>query len=123
MTLIRNLHDAPTEPVTTAGACGSSMAVVIGQADGAPNFAIRRIRVEPGGVTPHHSHDYEHEIVVLTGRGAVRAGGEDRAIGPGDVVFIPPGEEHRLRAADDEPMEFLCVTPTRSASGQPVPGT
>lgn len=123
MALIRNLADVEPQPVTAAGAAGASMAVLIGQADGAPNFAIRHIKVEPGGSTPHHRHDYEHEIVVLEGAGFVLLDGSERPLRPGDVVFIPPEREHRLRASADEPMRFLCVTPTQAACGDPVPGT
>ncbi len=123
MPVIRNIYKAATDPVTAGGATGCAMAVLIGKQDGAPNFAVRHITVEPGGSTPHHSHDYEHEVVVLDGAGFVLFDGEETAIAPGDVVFVPAEHEHRFRAAADKPMRFLCVTPTHSNCGESVPGT
>lgn len=121
--LIRNLSDAPSTGVEASGADHCSMAVMVGKEDGAPNFAIRQIVVEPAGCTPRHSHDYEHEVVVLEGCGKVYCQGEEHQINPGDVVFVPAGQEHQFRATGKTPMRFLCVTPTHSACGQSVPGT
>ena len=123
MTLIRNLADAKGSPVDAPGATGCSLAVLIGAADGASNFAVRQVTVEPAGATPHHSHDYEHEVIVLEGAGMVLDDGQERAIKPGDVVFVQAGHDHQFRASTDAPMRFLCVTPTHSASGEAVPGT
>jgi len=121
--LIRNLSDAEHSPVEAPGVKGCAMAVMIGKDDGAPHFAVRQITVEPAGATPHHQHDYEHEVVVLEGSGTVWFDGEERSIKPGDVVFVPAGHVHQFRAAADEPMRFLCVTPTHSVSGESIPGT
>ncbi len=38
---------------------------------GAPNFAMRLFEMEPGGFSPLHSHDWEHEVFVLEGEGTV----------------------------------------------------
>ncbi len=121
--LIRNLSEAQSTPVEVSGADRCSMAVMVGKEDGAPNFAIRQIVVEPAGCTPRHSHDYEHEVVVLEGNGEVFFEGQERPIKPGDVVYVPAGQEHQFRATGKTPMRFLCVTPIHSACGQSIPGT
>ncbi len=41
---------------------GVSGRVVIGKADGAPNFCMRVFELDAGGCSPKHSHDWEHEI-------------------------------------------------------------
>jgi len=121
--VIRNLDRTETEPMDSPDVQGVRMAVMAGREDGAPNFAIRQIVVEPSGHTPLHSHDYEHEIVVLEGRGTATLEGEVREIAPGDVLFIPPEREHQFRASSDASLRFLCVTPVNAACGAPVPGT
>mgnify|MGYP003700704599 CR=1 FL=1 len=123
MALIRNLADAEHQPVTAAGAEKCRMAVMVGKADGAPHFAVREIVVDPTGVTPRHSHDYEHEVVVLDGAGTFFFDGEERTLKPGDVVYVPAGHEHQFRADKESALRFLCMTPTASNCGESIPGT
>ena len=56
------------------GAQGCSIRWLVGEAEGAPNFAMRQFEVAVGGHTPKHSHPYEHEVFVLEGRGVVLEG-------------------------------------------------
>ena len=51
---------------------GAVMREVITADDGAPNFCMRVFEVEPGSSTPSHSHSWEHEVFVLSGRGVVK---------------------------------------------------
>ena len=69
--LIRNIDESDLKPVTMPGVSGATMAVMVGRADGAPNFALRQFKVEPGGFTPRHSHDYEHEVYIVAGGGTL----------------------------------------------------
>jgi len=39
--------------------------------DGAPYYNLRMIEIAPGGHTPEHAHDNEHENFVLDGSGEV----------------------------------------------------
>lgn len=79
--------------------------------DGAPHYALRLIEVEPGGHTPDHSHHHEHENFVVEGKGKVRIHSEWHEVGPGSVVFVPPGVRHQYRNAGDTPFKFLCGVP------------
>lgn len=85
--------------------------VVIGGADGAKNFCMRVFELEPGGYTPRHSHDWEHEIFVHAGRGEAFSGGGWKELSPGSVLFIPGGEEHQIRNAGAETFVFVCLIP------------
>ena len=79
--------------------------------DGAPVYDMRMIEIEPHGHTPHHSHPYEHENFIVDGRGEVFFEGEWRELGPGDVVFVPPGVQHQYRNTGDSIFRFLCSVP------------
>ena len=68
--IITHAKDVKAEDVGE-GAKGVKIRWLIGEQDGAPNFAMRHFEVAPGGHTPHHSHDWEHEVFVLSGRGKV----------------------------------------------------
>ena len=89
---------------------GTSMQVLIGSED-APNFAMRRFIMEPGGGMPNHTNSVEHEQFVLRGRAKVGIGEVVYEVKRGDVVFIPMGIPHWYRAEGDEPFEFICVVP------------
>lgn len=101
------------------GAAGCQVQVLIGKDDHAPNFVMRQFEVEPGGHTPKHFHDYEHEIYVVSGRGVVVDGDEQRPLAPGDVVFVTPDDVHQFRNTGDVPLKFLCLIPN-SATGKQV---
>ncbi len=98
-------------PVSMEGATGCRMRMLIGPDDAAPNFAMRQFAVAPGGYTPKHSHDFEHEVFVLEGSGVVLEGDKEHPLQPGTVVFVPPSEEHQFRNTGAEPLKFLCLIP------------
>jgi quercetin dioxygenase-like cupin family protein len=99
------------ELVTMDGAKGARMRMLIGPTDGAGNFHMRHFEVEPGGCTPHHQHDYEHEILVLKGTGTARSVTGDRPFKTGDVIYVPPNEMHQFCNTGSEACEFICLIP------------
>jgi quercetin dioxygenase-like cupin family protein len=84
---------------------------VIGEADSAPNFAMRQFEVAPGGHTPRHSHPYEHEVFVLEGEGMVSEKDAEHRLRAGDVVYVKPNEVHQFRNTGSKPLKFLCLIP------------
>ena len=40
---------------------------VVNAIDGAPTFCMRVFDLEPGGSTPWHTHNWEHEVYILEG--------------------------------------------------------
>jgi quercetin dioxygenase-like cupin family protein len=92
------------------GVVGVQKQVLIGPADGAPTFAIRRFQIAPGGHTACHRHPFEHGVVVLEGEGEVVTQGA-HPLGAGSVVFVPPNEEHQFRNVGQSLFRFLCTVP------------
>ena len=71
---------------------------VISEKDGAENFYMRVVEVEPGTEGhPLHDHPYEHEMYILEGEGAVVGEAGEKPFKSGDVIFIPPNEKHQLK--------------------------
>ncbi len=99
------------------GARGARMRILIGPEDGAHCFHMRHFEVEPDGHTPHHQHDYEHEILVLAGTGLARSEQGDRPFKPGDVIFVSPGEMHQFVNTGSETAEFICLIPAPQDCG------
>jgi quercetin dioxygenase-like cupin family protein len=97
--------------VEECGAKSVRVKWLISEEDGAKNFAMRYFEVEPGGQTPYHSHNWEHEVFVLDGKGIVVCEGSEKEIGPGYVAFIPPNAEHCLKNTGNKGLCFLCLVP------------
>ncbi len=91
---------------------GAAGRVLIGQADGAKKFCMRFFELSPGGYTPKHAHDWEHEIFFHSGTGAVFNKGEWVRTTTGTAVFIPPNEEPQIKNIGDEPLSFVCLIPS-----------
>jgi quercetin dioxygenase-like cupin family protein len=90
---------------------GIAARVVIGKNDGANNFCMRVFEIAPGGHTPKHAHDWEHEMFIHSGRGEVYGNGRWNPIASGSVVFMPGNEEHQLRNTGKELLVVVCVIP------------
>jgi quercetin dioxygenase-like cupin family protein len=101
----------PAKPVQMDGVKGATIREVITARDGAPNFAMRVFEVEAGGHTPLHSHNYEHEVYILAGRGELHTAEGPKTFKPGDAILVPANAEHQFRTLGDEPMKFICLIP------------
>lgn len=108
--IVRRIETVRAEPVQAGE--GTTRQVLVGS-DEAPNFALRRFVMEPGGGMPRHTNTVEHEQYVLRGRGRIGIGDEEVLVEPGSVLFIPAGTPHWYRVEGEEPFEFLCVVPNR----------
>ncbi len=116
---VQNYQDVDMKEVEMEGADGCRVRQLVGQSDQAPNFAMRQFEVAPGGHTPKHFHDYEHEVFVLEGEGVVLDGDQEQPLSSGDVVYVAPNDVHQFRNTGDSPMRFLCLIPN-SATGKQV---
>ena len=61
---------------------------LLGLADGAPNFTMREFQLAAGAATPHHSHDWEHEVLILD---------------------VPSNEPHQFKNTGSTELRFICV--------------
>lgn len=125
--LKRRAEQISGQPVQMDGVKDVEMRMMVGRADGAPNFSMRHFTVQPGGHTPHHQHNYEHEVVILEGAGEAQYGDDKHAIRAGDVLFIEPNTMHQFRNTGSSALKFICLVPGSFDCGadgmKPVPGS
>jgi len=112
---LKNYRDVPAER-PESGAEGVSIRWLITEAEGAERFAMRHFELAPGGYTPRHSHDWEHEVFVLEGEGLVYGADGTKRFKKGDFLFIAPGELHQFRNDGTAPVELLCMIPVGKGS-------
>ncbi|MCK6456956.1 MAG: cupin domain-containing protein [Phycisphaerae bacterium] len=108
---VEAIQNIEQKPVELAGATATKMRMLVGPADGAGNFHMRHFEVAPGGHTPHHQHDYEHEILILKGEGEAKSEQGARRFRAGDVIWVPPNELHQFVNTGPTPLEFICLIP------------
>jgi mannose-6-phosphate isomerase-like protein (cupin superfamily) len=80
-----------------------------------PAVSIARARVGPGVTTRLHRLTGTGErYVILSGQGLVEIGGQPpAAVGPGDVVLIPPGCPQRIGNTGTGDLVFLAICSPR----------
>jgi quercetin dioxygenase-like cupin family protein len=105
--LRRDYRDVPKESVGE----DKSIRWVIGEPEGAPNFALRVIEFEAGAVFETHQHPYEHEIFVLEGEGLAHTPDGEAEMRPGIALYVPTSEPHGYRNTGEGPLRFICVIP------------
>ena len=70
---------------------------------------VSEFEVSGGGLVDPHSHPTHEFYYVTSGRGIMVVGGEEREIGQGDLVHIPPDAVHSLRpVSDNAPIHCFC---------------
>lgn len=84
---------------------------LITKKDGAEHFAMRLFEVKPGGYSPLHQHDWEHEVFILNGEGTARTKSKEEYFKEGDVFFIKPLEWHQFINTGKDTLKFICLIP------------
>src|SRR4030067_647555 len=59
------------------------------------------MRYKKGAASPLHQHaNCEHFYFIMEGKATVETAEGVRDVGPGDLIFFPAGDRHRLRAVE-----------------------
>ena len=75
----------------------------------ARNQSLAEATVPEGGATTEHFHRTTEELYFFTsGTGRMGVEGDEREVGPGDCVVIPPGAVHKLWNIGSGPLRLLC---------------
>jgi mannose-6-phosphate isomerase-like protein (cupin superfamily) len=88
---------------------GSTIRVLLdARVGGAFKQSLAEATLAPATGTRRHYHARTEEIyVILAGAGRIEVDGDEREVGPGDAILIPPGAWHEIAAGHEE-LRFLC---------------
>jgi quercetin dioxygenase-like cupin family protein len=64
-------------------------------------ITVARIRLRKGAVVPMHSHPNEQISMLESGVLRFTISGEERVVGAGEAVVIPPDAPHMVEALED----------------------
>src|SRR5689334_18080548 len=73
-----------------------------------PSISAGLYVLEAGSVDPQRPHTEDEIYYVVRGRAAIRVADEERAVGPGSVIYVAAGVPHRFHTIE-ETREILVV--------------
>ena len=104
--------DLKLNRVTDEGSKNVSIRWLIGKDIPDAPFYMRVLELEPGGNTPFHSHEWEHEIFVLEGEGVLKTDNDELSLEYGRFAFIKKGENHQfVNSSSHKIFRFICLIP------------
>jgi quercetin dioxygenase-like cupin family protein len=111
--LVKHVHysEVELEEPSVEGIKDLKLRWLISKKDGAENFAMRLFEVKPGGYSPLHQHDWEHEVFILEGEGTAKDKKNEKSFKQGDIFFVPPMEWHQFVNTGKNTLKFLCLIP------------
>lgn len=68
-----------------------------------------------GGQDLQKPHAEDEVYIVMSGRGRFRAGNDDRAVSPGDVLYVRRTVDHRFHAITDELRILVFFAPAEGS--------
>jgi quercetin dioxygenase-like cupin family protein len=101
--------------LSSPGCQDAYKANVIGPSEGWENHTLRLFRLEKGGSTPRHQHDWAHINYITKGKGKLRIGDRVYDVAEKDYAFIPANTEHQFENPYGEEFEFICIVPNKGA--------
>ena len=72
-------------------------------------LSITWVDVEPGSEQKPHSHGPQQVYVITHGTGRMKVGDDERDVGAGHMVFIPPNTEHGIVNTGDEVLTYVSA--------------
>ena len=80
--------------------------------NGWDDFCARHFILPEGKSIPPHSHEWDHLVISLSGRGEVEVEGEHYDLESGNWARVPGGAAHIFRNIGEGDFAFICIVPT-----------
>lgn len=78
---------------------------------GTENLSVTWVEGEPGSEQNVHSHEGREQVyIIVQGRGAMRVGDEVQEVGPGTLIYVPPGTGHSIKNIGEERLIYVSST-------------
>ena len=81
----------------------------------AASLSVGLYVLSAGATDNQRPHDEDEVYHVVDGRARIRVGEEDRAVGPGTVVFVGAGVEHRFHSIEEDLTVLVFFAPAEYA--------
>jgi mannose-6-phosphate isomerase-like protein (cupin superfamily) len=71
-----------------------------------------------GGTDPQNPHSEDEVYYVVSGRGKIRVGDEDRPVQAGSVVYVAKTVEHRFHSIEEELRVLVFFAPAEYSNAR-----
>ena len=106
--IIRNIKDSISED--------GLVARLVTLADNPPTCTLSYHVIQPGKTSPHHIHEWEHEVYTIDGSGTLVCDGNEYKVRAGDAIYIPPNVDHyTINDGNNGVMHRIEVNPLLAA--------
>jgi mannose-6-phosphate isomerase-like protein (cupin superfamily) len=72
-------------------------------------YSLAHAVVKPGDTSQLHALKTSEVYYILEGEGEMRIDDEQKIIGPGQVIYIPPYAPQCIRNSGGTDLKFLCI--------------
>jgi mannose-6-phosphate isomerase-like protein (cupin superfamily) len=73
-------------------------------------YSLAHARLGPSEASrPHRLKTSSEVYFILEGRGRMKIDGESAEVGPGTVIYVPPGSSQHIENTGDGTLVFLCI--------------
>ena len=105
--LIRRLHDCPE--FLAGDSTRLRELLHPDKQDLALRYSLAHATVEPGLASLKHRLATSEVYFILEGEGIMHMASEERRVGPGDAVYIPPRTTQWIENAGAVDLKFICI--------------
>ena len=84
-----------------------------------PSMSCGLYHLPSGGTDPQRPHTEDEVYLVVEGEARVRVETEDRPVGPGTIVFVPAGSDHRFHDITRDLSLLVVFAPAEGTSRSP----
>jgi mannose-6-phosphate isomerase-like protein (cupin superfamily) len=82
------------------------------------DLSVGTYSIPAGGVDDQVPHTEDEIYVVTTRRAVLQAGGDSAPVGPGSVVYVAAGEEHRFTGVTEDLAAIVVFAPAEGSRGE-----
>jgi len=80
-----------------------------------PDLSLGTYSIRAGAADDQTPHEQDEVYVVVRGRGAFEAAGQQVTVGPGSTLFVPARQEHRFLDVTDDLTVVVVFAPAETS--------
>jgi mannose-6-phosphate isomerase-like protein (cupin superfamily) len=82
------------------------------------DLSVGTYSIPRGGIDDQEPHTEDEIYVVTAGRAVLQAGGDSAPVGPGSVVYVAAGEEHRFTGVTEDLAAIVVFAPAEGSRSE-----
>ncbi|MES2224118.1 MAG: cupin domain-containing protein [Patescibacteria group bacterium] len=72
-------------------------------------YSFAHATIAPGNISLAHKLKTSEVYYILKGKGLMYIDGEEKEVSEGDIIYIPPFAEQKIKNIDNIDLEFICI--------------